>query len=298
MKYFLAYTALLSFCFASETPLRIPLHSFPFLSDQRFIEIQVDGHQYLALIDTGSAFSMIRKDALNEVLNKSYICDSEYIGITGKKYTTADFKISSVKIGDFYTETVFKEEDENFWTEGCATGVFSFIESAKIYLMYQVRREALLGVDLFQKFACLFDFPHSSIFLAADISDLIGNLSEFCAIAFEMGKAGVILTLQTALGEKRFLLDSAATTSLIRSSPPYRTLLTKLSTKSIHLGTWRLVETNLASEFDDIDGILGIDFFKKNMIGLSFESNMAYIRSPELGSKERFTYWLKSFFGK
>ncbi len=291
--------------YPSEIISRIPLRSFPFLSYQKFVEIEIDGHPYLSLVDTGSAFSMIRKDVLNEITNKSYVCDSEYVGIKGDKYLTPNFQIPEVKIGDFCTESVFKEEDEKFWTDGCTIDGYSFINSVKIYLMYQVYREAVIGRDLFRKFACVFDFPHSCIFIADNMDHLIGNADEFCVVPFEMGTAGVVLSVETDLGENSFLLDSAATRSFINFSAVCErcqgseTFFSKrLRVGSNDFGGWKFRKMKIASEFGDIDGILGIDFFNRNLIGLDFECKLAYIHSPKIGSKERFTYWIKSCFGK
>jgi hypothetical protein len=255
------------------------------------------------LIDTGSAFSMLRKDALENISKKNFVSNSEYIGINGKKYITSDFRINEVKIGDFIIGNIFKEEDENFWTEGSAIEDFSFIQSVKAHLMYQIFRAGIVGIDLFQKFACVFDFPHSSIFLANHIEEIVDE-NMYKIIPFEMGRAGVILKVQTDLGIKRLLLDSAATRSLIQLSNEERTYTQdeyvnmKLTADGIDLGFWEFSVFNIAQNFDDIDGILGIDFFKKGIIGLDFTAKVAYIQFPKLGSKERITYWLKSYFGK
>lgn len=242
---------------------------------------------------------MLRKDILDKIANKNYLSDSEYISIKGNKYCTPNFMLPAVKIGKFCTAAIFQEEDENFWTDGSSIGTYSFIKSCKTYLMYQVYREAVVGIDLFQHFACIFDFPHSSIFLANTMPELIGNGSEFCIMPFEMGKAGVIITFKTDLGEKRLLLDSAATTSLMRLSNESETYCTsRLVINNTDLGNWTFLIMSMASEFDHIEGILGVDFFNKNIIGFDFENHTAYIQSPKLGSKERLTYWMKSYCGK
>lgn len=304
MKYNLFFTLLFSLIFFSnnysdETVSRIPIHSFPFLSNQRFAEIQIDEKQYLGLIDTGSVFSMIRKDVLNGIKIKNYISRSEFISVNGNKYMTPNFMIPRVSIGDFCLDVPFKEEDANFWMDGCTIGSYSFILSCKLYLMYQVYREAVIGMDLFKQFACIFDFPHSSIFLAENMSCLIGDASEFCLVPFEMGKAGAVSTFETNIGKKNFLFDSAASASFMRTSQESGEYVkSTLRISGVDFGEWNFKLINITNEFDDIDGILGIDFFKSNMIGFDFKNKTAYIQSVKLGSKERFTYWIKSYFGK
>ncbi len=287
-----------SFLFGSDQVYRVPLHSFPFLSEQRFVEFEIEGKNYLALIDTGSPFSTARKDLLSQIIHKTHLSNSEYMGISGKRYMTSNFKIPEMAIGPFLFESILKEEDENFWTEGCSIQPHSFIASYKIHLMYQVFREAVLGIDLFKKFACLFDFPHSSLYLSTHISQLIQDPYPFCVVPFEIGKGGVVLACSTDLGEKKLLLDSAATQSLIRLSTSEKRYTTRLQMGETDFGSWEFIPACITTEMDEIDGILGIDFFKKNIIGLDFESQMAYIYTPTLGSKERFTYWLKGYFGQ
>lgn len=169
--------------------------------------------------------------------------------------------------------------------------------------MYQVFREGIVGIDLFQKFACVFDFPHSSIFLADHLSEVIDET--MCQVVpFELGKAGVIVEIGTELGTKKFLLDSAATKSLIQLSEtektyaPNKCVAMKLTMNGADFGFWKFNVFDIPKEFNDMDGILGIDFFKKSVIGLDFTTKKGYIQFPKLGSKEQFTYWLKSYFGK
>ncbi len=66
----------------------------------------------------------------------------------------------------------------------------------------------------------------------------------------------------------------------------------------LSLGKWTFQVMDITKEMDDIDGLLGIEFFNKNIICLDFPNRIVHIQHPRLGSKERFTYWLKSYFGR
>lgn len=265
----------------------------------------------MALIDTGSAFSFIRKDVLNQIEHKKYISDSDYINIYGKKYITSNFLIPEVKIGGFVAETIFKEEAENFLAECVVDN--NFLISWKVHLMYQVYREAIIGMDLFQKFACIFDFPHSSIYIAKEITHIIENEDFFTAdwhsVEFELGKSGVVLMFETDLGKKRLLLDSGSTLSIIRFTDKEKVAYQdnvvtreftskKLMINGLDFGSCNFRVMDIAGEMNDIDGLVGIEFFNKNIICLDFPNKIAHIQTPRLGSKERFNYWLKSCFGK
>jgi hypothetical protein len=242
---------------------------------------------------------MIRKDVLDEIKIKDFVSRSEFISVNGYVYITPNYIIPRVSIGKFCLDVPFKEEDSNFWTDGCTIGSHSFVSSFKLYLMYQVYREAVIGIDFLKKFACIFDFPHSNIFLAENISCLINDASDFCMVPFEIGKAGVVSTFETNLGKLNFLLDSAASASYIRKFKESGEIIKSvLRIKDVNFGEWMFKQINISNKFSDIDGILGIDFFKNNIIAFDFKSNTAYIQSVKLGSKERFTYWIKSCFGK
>lgn len=290
---------------------RIPVRSFLFLSKQKFMPIEIEGRSYLALIDTGSSRSFMRKDVLNEIYNKTYVSDSDFINIYGNKYLTSNFQISEVQIGSFVADAIFKEEHENFLTD-CVVESNPFI-SWKVHLLYQVCREAIIGMDILQKFCCIFDFPHSSIYLSEEMDQMIGNndflTAEWHMVPFDFRKSGVVLRFETNLGEKRLLLDAGSTLSILRFTDEEKAVhQNKISNQTfasdvlkIHdldFGSWAFKIMDISKEMDDIDGLLGIEFFNRNIIGFDFRNGIAYIQSPKLGSKERFTYWLKSCLGK
>lgn len=298
--FLLACTRVLFASFSTES-LRIPVHSFPFLSKQKFVEIHIEGKPYLALIDTGAQCSFMKKNVLSKIVNRDHVYDSEYMNFFGNKYLAANFQIPELKIGNFCIEAILTEEDESFSAD-CTVQTSSLFS-------WQIRTEAIIGMDVFQKFACIFDFPHSSIFLANEMSQIIENenflTAEFHAVPFEMGKAGIILTFETDLGKKRLLLDAGSTLSAIRFTDEEKVGYNKseftthiLQVHSLDFSSWKFRVMDIAKEIDDMDGLLGIDFFNKNTICLDFPNRTALIQSPRLGSKERFTYWLKGCLGK
>ncbi len=309
MKYINLLTLLILtnvFCITpSEGFSRIPIRSFPVISKQKFLQIQIEEKPYLVLIDTGSYGLFMKKEIINQIKNKDHVFDSEYMNFFGNKYTTPNFKIPALQIGDFFIETLLREEDENFSADCEVKKRFS--------ISWHLSYEGMIGMDVFKKFLCIFDFPHSSIYLANEMSS-VTDTEEFLdvawhAVPFTLGKAGAILIFETDLGKKRLLLDAGSTLSAIRLTDEEKVIhknngnareftTNMLGINDLDFGLWKFYVIDIAQEVDDIDGLLGIEFFNKNMIGLDFPNGIAYIQSPRLGSKERFTYWLKSCFGK
>jgi hypothetical protein len=111
------------------------------------------------------------------------------------------------------------------------------------------------------------------------------------------------------MGEKKLLLDAGSTLSIMRLTDEEKALHQNnisnqkfssdvLKMHDLDFGCWTFRLMDFAHEMDDIDGLLGIEFFNKNIVGFDFRNGLVYIQSPKLGSKERFTYWLKSFIGR
>jgi hypothetical protein len=307
---FLAFTKILLCLPSSDLEFsRIKVRSLPFQTKQKFIPIQIEEMSYLALIDTGSALSFMKKEILNKIRNKDHISDSEYINFFGNRYTAPNFCIPKLKIGNFFIKAILTEEDSNFSID-CLVEKKT-ISSNKKKRMNSFNYEATIGIDIFQNFACIFDFPHSSIYIADGMFKPcecgVFFSAEWHAVQFKLGKAGVILTFQTDLGEKKLLLDAGSTISAIRLLKEERTTKqnnhseqeftsSMLVINGVDFGPWKFHVMNIIEEIDDIDGLLGIEFFNKNIIGFDFTKRIAYIQTPKLGSKERFTYWLKSYF--
>jgi hypothetical protein len=97
-------------------------------------------------------------------------------------------------------------------------------------------------------------------------------------IPFELTKGIVTLSAKTESGTKRLFLDTGASASLLNEpdASANKWIKSQLSLGGFDFGPWDfyLYEFHFPVE---IDGALGIDFFKKYKIHLDFEHSMAYI---------------------
>ncbi len=274
------------------------------------MEFEIGEERYKALIDTGSSFSFLRKDVLEKIQNKKLYSHSEMMSYKGDRYLTVDFQVPQIKIGNLFTESVITEEIPDFWKNGSTLGYQAYLLYFKLWLLHEVYREGLIGRNVLEKYTCIFDFPHAHMFLAEKPLSLEQAESlltmGFASLPFEMTNAGPVFTFQTDFGDKKFILDTGATHSIVRLSEDEKKYFgrkRKISTgklmgNGINFGKHTFLIIDMAAEQARIDGIVGLDFFKQNTICFDYEHKIAYIQTPKLGSKERFNYWWKSWMGR
>ena len=83
-----------------------------------------------------------------------------------------------------------------------------------------------------------FDLSHSLLWVADDVSELAEKVKYFslrdCVeIPFELDKTGIVLSVDTNIGIKRFMLDTGANVSCLRES-----LVEKNHAREFEAGQW------------------------------------------------------------
>lgn len=272
--------------------IQIPVSFFPF-NDRPTMEIEIEGKKYRVLIDLGFSRPLSLQDkSIRKIHKKQFVENSDFMGIKGKIYRVKEFFAPEVKLVNGLLKNVtIVEESLDFFNDG------RIFPSMRIWDRFKERLELAIikgriGWAVFRETVCFFDFPHSTVYLGKEVAELLektGYLSpDFIQIPFEMENYGLIFSIRTDLGIKRFLLDTGATCSLLRGS--------EISTKDGYitdqfqlagheLGPWQFCFTTISDAFQ-CDGILGVDFFKEYPICFDFENQFAYIYQPlSIGEK-------------
>ena len=108
-------------------------------------------------------------------------------------------------------------------------------------------------------------------------------------VPFEMTSLGITLDIQTAQGEKKFLVDTGATITAIRSSQRYleesqqdfRELKYLTTSQFIiggkDFGPMALYLLDITPEMKEIDGILGMTFLNDHIVYIDFRKKMLYL---------------------
>ncbi len=276
--------------------VKIHVSFIPF-SYKPLIKSNIQGKKCTLMIDTGSShFLDLHKRVLEEIQDKEFVKITEYTDLQGNRYPVSQYRIAKVslhqnlRLGGMDTH----EENIDFLLKGTNAGrPRSFINKLKIYLgLFFI--DGRIGWPSFQQIFSLFDFHNSLIFLAKDKKALqvagIFVPEDFIRIPFELCKCGPVLSVQTDSGIKKFLLDTGASHSFYRE-------LNLQSTEAIHLSMniegllldhWEFfpypISLNLINE---IDGVLGVDFFKTYAICFDCKGGYIYIRKSGGGKSVR-----------
>jgi len=271
--------------------LRLPVQLLKPLDDA-LVKIEISGYSYSMLVDLGSSETLsLQHRYIKKTKKKKKLEASKFINIKGIVYKTKNYLIPSAKIGNFKFCNVKLSEEAEI---DCST--FSRSEATKNRMKRRKRQfiDGVIGRPLFLNFDCFFDIPNSEIVLAKSMDALINeagcSLEHFVQVPFDLKKEGIILSVQTDLGEKKLLLDTGATQSVLRASIVENKLAKEdepgkwvFESKSLvfngtDLGNCEFLLYEFTEYLTAIDGILGIEFFKKHTICLDFHNHVAYIQ--------------------
>jgi hypothetical protein len=293
----LYFTLLSFFCFGIYTIFSFKTHgihvlpiNFSHFPDKPLLNAYVEGKKVSLLIDIGSYSELgLQTSILNRIANKKFIKTTENMDAKGDTYLLQTFLIPSIFIGNIKAEQLSVQEED----------LHSFINSGLLWSDFQAEErkqkkikciQGKIGRAFFSQWACLFDCPNSKLLLAKNAKRLLALYSskKFIKVPFISSKYGILVSLDTALGTKSFLLDTGANVSLLRESQIDKKLAQEIRPNRWEYTTntlkWNDYELGKESfwlyEFCPeitFDGVLGIDFFKTHIVLIDFENHLLYI---------------------
>lgn len=253
-----------------------------------YAEVEIEGQKYFLEIDLGANCDVcLHTDVLEKISKKRFVGKTYWYDIKGNEYESSKYAIPKIQMGKVQIGTPPVEEEDpkfshnsNIWNppEACDR-----ITSGRI------------GSKMAQKAHLLLDFNNSVFFLVRNREGLkklaregycIENLLE---IPFYSMKGLIMFSIDTDAGKKRFLLDTGASTSIIKPTSVTEEELREMHKRPTFMTTSKFVMGDhdfgqmdllfydFADEFKDIDGFLGMDFCKKHVIYLDFKENKAFI---------------------
>ncbi len=279
----------------------IPIRFIPFMGTP-LLDIELEGKKYSLDVDLGCSYLLcLDSKVLDGVKSKEPAEEIDTFDIHGKKHTLRGFKLPKFSIEKdlIISGAIARVESVDFIQEGSQIlPDIPFLHKtiSKIYLF---SADGRVGWPIFKELKCFFDFPNSVIFLAKELeslkSHINGSLDEFTRTTFDLSPAGIILETDTDLGKMRFLLDSGSTWSLLQKTMKRGNLSfvsQKFEINGINLGRQKFWFYELPDHLK-IDGILGVDFFKKNAICIDFHNKDIYIK-PHPSVNDQFMAWISS----
>jgi hypothetical protein len=149
--------------------------------------------------------------------------------------------------------------------------------------------------------ALFLDLGHSNFFVISDVSRFHGDgysIESILKIPYEWNH-GFVIEIETDFGKGKFLLDTGLTFSLLRESfvkgkdsveaqgDLKRVISSKFQIGGEDFGREAFYSYPLGSSVGAVDGILGMNFFKRYALLLDFKNNVVYIgRSQNRGAKK------------
>jgi hypothetical protein len=189
---------------------------------------------------------------------------------------------------------IAREENIDFLLRGCQILPDIPFLRLTIAKLYMSRVNGRIGWPLFQQMNCFFDFPNSVMFVAKDMKTLQDEagcaLDGFVKTSFDLSHCGLIVSVETDLGRRRFLLDTGSTWSLFKNSQVEKKGRS-FTTDKFQIGGTDFGKTKFClyefSDLFEVDGVLGVDFFKRHAICIDFHNKIAYINPSR---KSRFIF--------
>lgn len=276
---------------SSKLFTKIPVRFFP-ISNRPSVEIEIEGKAYSCLVDLGSphAFDLHEK-YLSQIKGKLDAGESKYYDAKGALFTTEKYLVPKIKLESLcFNDILVYQENAEFLNKD--SGHWRSIWNRLLHQVELITLKGRIGRTLFQDKNCLFDFSRSAIFLLGDLPASFGAagyfIDQFIALPFQMENCGIVLTMETEEGRKRFCLDTGTTHSVLRcaSSDMQTRVETTLKSEDRDLGQWSFQAYPLSEKLP-CDGILGVDFFKKHAIAFSFHNQTAYIRPEHFPSSAK-----------
>lgn len=139
-----------------------------------------------------------------------------------------------------------------------------------------------LGRNLLQKSHVLIDFSKSLFMIFKNFEEFkkTYSMKHFQLIPFEMSRWGAIFTIETDFGFKKFFINTCAFSSMRNpdKGKNQKIATDKFKIGSVELGKVHLDIAEISPIFDDIDGYLGIDFFKNHAVFFDYQNKQAWIQ--------------------
>lgn len=250
-----------------------------------FTEVEIDGKVYFFEIDSGCDFPLsMRRDLLDRIGRKEHIGTGKWRDVKGNWYETPAYLLQKLNLGNLeFNDILVQQEDDDFLIN-TTLGDWDDDDAEET-------KQGTIGLPLLKEKNVLFDFSNYIFLVSNDFAKLEEDgydLDSMIKVPFE-AEEGIVLSVETDLGIQKLMIDTGCTLNLIRSSLTQDEDLEEgelglpLFTTSQFIlgghdfGSLELHLFDIAPEFDEIDGLLGMDFLDHHVLYFDFENDVAYI---------------------
>ena len=245
--------------------------------------IEIEGNSYSVEIDLGTRMAVSLHKNILENMQKEPDGNSRRMDIRGNKYETPIYLIPNIRVGKQLLKKIQTREESLDFFVNCSIGVDAQTD---------IQNAGRIGREFFRDKNIFMDL-NNCIFIACNgpknLKKRNYKIDNLIPIPFRSTSGGIFLDVETDMGVQRFVLDTGSTLSVIRASDykegvPIRQCrglpvieTSKFVMNGIDFGRRDLCLVDISPAFDDMDGLLGMDFLKEYIVYLDFGKKMAYI---------------------
>lgn len=256
-------------------------------SNSPLVEVEIEGSLYPIAIDLGSKFQLtLNQKAMPHIHQKKSQGTVTWKDFRGKSYEAPSFIIPKITIDTLVlTDVVAKEERKDFLSN------VTLWENSQDSNTITNEKLGALGRPLLERFNLLLDFGNSRIIASNSLQKLKKagfHLDKMVKMPLEEGR-GIIISVNTDLGVKKFDIDTGATINYIRASllknmkcdsgqygmDTFTTSKFVMNEKDFGAVTLNLLD--ITPELTEMDGCLGMSFLKNHIVYIDYQNKYLYI---------------------
>lgn len=271
------------------------------VEDDVTIAVDIEGNTYPLVIDLGASIYMSLQEKILEGIQGKLAQEVSrtFYDFQGNEYdSSSEFLISQLNLQGLKIENIKTKIENLEFLQNCEIVPADFLNKNPLSSI-----NGRIGALFFSSYACLFKLSNSMIYLARDILDFKNLISftDYVEVPMEIISGGmIVVSIELDIGMKKFMLDTGSSGAIFRESlvGDKKLLLKKNLAKQIDSDRWlfRSKKFNvggidfgnqnfwlfeLGAGWDDVDGFIGVDFFKKHDICFDFTNHKIYIQKPK-----------------
>ncbi|WP_194848233.1 hypothetical protein [Candidatus Neptunochlamydia vexilliferae] len=255
------------------------------------VDVMVEGKTYPVVIDLGSRFGLYVNTGVLKNFNKKRCGIEKWRNLRGKGFKYPKYTLSKLEMGSLiFQKPVVVSTPEK---EGSVCVIWQGENEEKLPSenIGHIGRELLKNVNL------LFDIKRS-VTIATNDWDVLKSegyeMDSFIKVPFSLKRNGMIVRVETDLGQLKLILDTGSTLTLLKDSMlpkdkevsiGYHGLSSMNSGRfvvgGVDFGSQELTFLKMTDKLRDIDGLLGMDFIQNHVIYVDFSKKILYIQPPK-----------------
>jgi hypothetical protein len=259
-----------------NTPSSIPLLVHPCTSAP-LVKVNIDQNEYILKVDLGASCQfMLKQRVLDEIHEKKFFGNSKGFDVQGYVYEQPQFLISNICLDKIRFDDVTAIEESDFFVSQGSKLAPS--DSQRIQQQLKLI-DGRIGCEAFHSLVCFFDLRQSLFAIEMDRESMEKkhSLQGYLETSFTLDQGLVCLELTVDEESKKFLLDTGASRSALNQRSFSGNFTKKFQLEGVQLENRNFFIFDFPEHISNIDGILGIDFFKDHAICIDFPNQKILI---------------------